>query len=78
LNYDSAGKRRTIEAGKRKGKVQKWRKSPLIRFSEGELVNGRFRIPGGRKIFDQLMEYVVEFGPDRWAIRAAIREEIPF
>lgn len=74
LNYDRQGNRRT----QKNGKVQKWKKSPLIRFSSGDLVNGSFKIPGGKKIFYQILNYIVVNGPDRWSLQAAIKQRIPF
>jgi hypothetical protein len=74
MNCDRSGERRR----NKKGEVQNWRKSPIVRFSCGEYVPGRFHIPEGRKILDQLLGYIIEYGPDVYSLRAGNKERVPF
>lgn len=74
MNCNNQGERRK----NRDGKVQDWKKSPIVRFSSGEYVPGRFHIPDGSRILHQLLDYVVEHGPDRYSLEAANKERIPF
>jgi hypothetical protein len=74
MNYDKSGQRRKSKTGQ----VHKWRKSTVIRQSSGELIDGCFRIPDGRKILKQLMRYIVGHEPDLYSLRASIKARIPF
>jgi hypothetical protein len=73
MNYDRQGNRRENPAT---GKVNSYKKASIIRH-ESEL-SGNFKIKNGAKVVEQLLNYVVTHGPDRWSLRAALQHHVPF
>jgi len=72
MNYTREGNRRA----NRDGKVNRWKKASMIRH-ESEM-SGHFKIKNGTKILMQLMNYIVEYGPDRYSLEHAIKQRTPF
>jgi len=52
------------------------RKASIIRHNSE--LSGAFKIKNGSKIIYQMMNYIADYGPDRGALQAGIRDRIPF